>query len=74
MSAILTKKELAELLKVSQRTIDNLRKNQGLPCAVVGRSIRFTEEGIDAWLQKQHQEQNETCQIPKLLKKKPADG
>ena len=54
MTKILTKKEVAEKLRVSERTIDNLRKNQGLPYATVGGLIRFTEEDINAWLQGQN--------------------
>jgi len=53
MKDILTKEEVAKKLRVSERTIDNLRKNQGLPYATVGGLIRFTEEDIDAWLQDQ---------------------
>ena len=53
MSKILTKKEVAEKLQVSERTIDNLRKKQGLPYVMVGGLIRFTEKDINTWLQDQ---------------------
>ena len=52
MKSILTKEEVADLLRVSQRTIDNLRQ-KGLPCFNVGRSIRFAEDDITAWLRSQ---------------------
>jgi len=48
---ILTKKELAELLKVTEKTIDNLRK-KGLPCFKVGNNIRFDKNKVLEWLQK----------------------
>lgn len=48
---ILTKKELAEFLKVSEKTIDNLRKN-GLPFFRVGNNIRFDKEKVLNWLEK----------------------
>ena len=53
MGNILTKKEVAKKLRVSVRTIDNLRKNHGLPCVIMGGLIRFIEEEIDAWLRNQ---------------------
>jgi len=53
MQSILTKKEVAQILKISERTVDSLRKHQGLPYASVGRSIRFDEAAIDAWLRSQ---------------------
>ena len=53
MKTTLTKDEVAKILRVSERTIDNLRKNQGLPYATVGGLIRFTEEDINTWLRNQ---------------------
>ena len=52
-NTILTKSEVAEKLKICVRTIDNLRKSEGLPFAIIGRSIRFMEAAIDDWLQRQ---------------------
>jgi DNA binding domain, excisionase family len=53
MKTTLTKDEVAKILRVSERTIDNLRKNQGLPYVTVGGLIRFTEEDINTWLRNQ---------------------
>ena len=53
MKDILTKEEVAKKLRVSERTIDNLRKDSGLPYATVGRQIRFLEEDINTWLRNQ---------------------
>jgi excisionase family DNA binding protein len=42
---ILTKKEVAELLKVSVSTVDTLRK-QGLPSFSIGNAVRFNKEAV----------------------------
>lgn len=46
---MLTKKQLAEKLKVSVYTIDRLRK-KGLPAVKVGSNIRFDYEDVAKWL------------------------
>lgn len=46
-----TKKEIAEWLKVSQRTIDTMRTNDALPCFKVGNTIRFPLEAVTEWLE-----------------------
>jgi DNA-binding transcriptional MerR regulator len=46
---ILTKKELSKLLKVTERTIDRLRK-EGLPWFYVASDIRFYKEEVLTWL------------------------
>jgi len=71
MQSILTKKEIAQKLRISERTVDSLRKNKQLPCIPVGRSIRFLESAIDAWLQRQHQEHD--LMNPEADKEKPTD-
>ena len=53
MNATLTKEDVAKLLRVSERTIDQLRKTQGLPYFNVGRSIRFDVKDIEVWLRNQ---------------------
>lgn len=52
---ILTKKEMAELLKVNERTVDQLRK-KGLPHFKVGRNVRFKKNEALEWLENQQQE------------------
>jgi excisionase family DNA binding protein len=47
--AILTKKQLADYLKVTERTIDRLRE-EGLPCFNVGKVIRFDRDEVLKWL------------------------
>lgn len=51
---ILTKKELADLLKVTERLIDKLRE-QGLPYFNVGKNIRFNKEKVLTWLEENNQ-------------------
>jgi len=48
---ILTKKELAKLLKVTVRTIDRLR-GEGMPSFKVGNQVRFDKEDVKDWLKK----------------------
>lgn len=48
---ILTKEDLAKLLKVTVRTIDRLRK-EGLPFLKVGNQIRFDKSDVINWLKK----------------------
>lgn len=51
MSESLTKKEVADLLKCSVRSVDSLRTNDGLPCVKLGRLVRFSREAVQAWLE-----------------------
>lgn len=46
---VITKEELATFLKVTQRTIDRLRK-EGMPFFKVGTNIRFDKEEVIKWL------------------------
>lgn len=46
----LTKKELAELLKVTIRTIDRLCTHEGLPFVKFGRNVRFEKEKVLDWI------------------------
>ena len=49
---MLTRKELSELLKVSERTIDRYIK-LGMPCIKKSRAVRFELEKVMAWLNKE---------------------
>lgn len=46
---LLTRKKLAKFLDCSLRSIDNLQI-QGLPCVMVGKSPRFIEAEVIAWM------------------------
>lgn len=47
---MLNRKELADLLKVNERTIDKWVKN-GMPCIKLERFIRFDYEKVLKWLE-----------------------
>ena len=52
MQELLTMKEMAELLKVSEWTLINWRK-KGMPYKRVGRGIRFEKDKALEWVEKQ---------------------
>lgn len=48
---LLTKKELADILKVNWQTLDALRRRGGFVRAIkVGASVRFRSTDVQAWL------------------------
>lgn len=49
---ILTKKEVAALLKVSERSIDLWRQRDGLPTVKIGQVCRFYREVVLQWFEK----------------------
>lgn len=53
---ILTKEELSTYLKVTERTIDRLRK-KGMPFLKVGDSVRFKKDAVLKWLEENSQEE-----------------
>lgn len=52
-SEVLTIKEVAEYLKVNERTIYRLAANNELPGFRVGNAWRFKRSDIDTWVLKQ---------------------
>ena len=53
MSELLTKAEVANLLKLSLRSVDRLRKRGDLPALKVLTSIRFQKKDVEAYLEAQ---------------------
>jgi excisionase family DNA binding protein len=52
---ILTPKEVAEMLRVSRRRINQLVAEGQIPCVRIGkRRIRFKREAIMKWFREQH--------------------
>ena len=49
-SEILTIKEVAEYLKVRERTMCRLVTVKGIPCFKVGGTLRLRQTHIDAWI------------------------
>ena len=56
MDALLTTTELAEVWKVSEKTIYNFRKS-GMPYKMIGRSVRFEEEAVNNWMNQRKQKE-----------------
>jgi excisionase family DNA binding protein len=54
---ILTVKEVAEYLKVNERTIYRLATDKKIPAFRVGVSWRFKKEEIDTWISTQQEAQ-----------------
>ncbi|MDO4574976.1 MAG: helix-turn-helix domain-containing protein [Planctomycetia bacterium] len=48
---ILTKKEVAALLRVSERSIDLWRERDGLPTVKIGQVCRFYREAVLRWFE-----------------------
>ena len=53
-SGLLTISEVAELLKLSASTVRRLQRQRKIPFVKVGRSIRFIESDLTAYLRKRH--------------------
>ena len=51
---ILTTKEVAEYLKVNERTVYRMASAGKIPGFKVGASWRFKREEIDQWISSQH--------------------
>lgn len=52
---LLTKKEIAKFLKVSEPTIDRWRK-KGMPFIKTGKLVRFNREEVLKWFEKNNSE------------------
>lgn len=54
--SVMTKKEVARLLRVSERTVDTWRKVYGLPTMKLGQVCRFDQGEVLAWFERFRQE------------------
>lgn len=52
---LLTLAEVAEVLRVSPKTVQRLLK-RGLPCIRFGRSVRFEPKAVSRWLDARKEE------------------
>ncbi len=50
MAKLMTRREAAEYLRVTQRTIDRLRERRLLPSAKVAGVVRILQEDIESYL------------------------
>lgn len=59
----MTAEELADILKVSPRTIQRIVKRKELPAVRIGRQWRFRSEWVEDWLEKQtiHSEKEDSA-------------
>ncbi|MBK3393223.1 helix-turn-helix domain-containing protein [Psychrobacter sp. M9-54-1] len=57
-SEVLTIKEVAEYLKVNERTIYRLAASNDLPGFRVGNAWRFKRSDLEAWVLKQTEQTN----------------
>jgi excisionase family DNA binding protein len=58
-NAIMTIGEVADYLKVTERTIYRLAGAKQIPAFKVGGSWRFSKADIDGWIKRQSMEQQE---------------
>lgn len=49
MKTLLTKKEAAQRLRISVRTLDYFRQSKNLPYHLVGNQVRFVEDELERW-------------------------
>ena len=47
---LVTRRQVAEMLKVSVHTVDNYRRTKGLPFVKIGNSVRFSIPEIIEWV------------------------
>ena len=57
---IMTVKEVADYLKVNERTVYRMAAASQLPAFKVGGSWRFKRAEIELWIKEQHNQQDET--------------
>lgn len=55
---ILTLKEVAQLLKVAEKTVYTMAQNKELPAFKVRGQWRFRREDIDRWIDQQTEKKN----------------
>ena len=49
---MVTPKQAAEVLQISERTLFKLTKFDGLPAIKIGRIVRYDPEDLAAWISK----------------------
>jgi len=53
MSKVLTKEEVAAVCRVDAKTIQWWTRRRTMPFVKIGRTIRYIEEDINRWVEKQ---------------------
>ncbi|MCK5894353.1 MAG: helix-turn-helix domain-containing protein [Endozoicomonadaceae bacterium] len=57
---ILTVRQVADYLKVNERTVYRMTTTGKIPAFKVGASWRFKQTEIELWIKEQHNQQDET--------------
>jgi excisionase family DNA binding protein len=52
---LLSARETARALSVSERTLFTLTKERGLPCVRIGSRVMYRPEAVNAWLAEREQ-------------------
>lgn len=55
MGKLITSQDVQDIYKISRSTVDRWRK-EGMPCSKVGRGIRFDEDEVRKWIEKNKQD------------------
>ncbi len=50
---LLTTREAAKSLAISERTLWTLTQRGDLPCVRIGRSVRYSPRQLQAWIERQ---------------------
>ncbi|GBR74135.1 helix-turn-helix MerR-family like proteins [Candidatus Termititenax aidoneus] len=58
MPDIITKKQVAELLQVREKTVEYWTRIRAIPIVKLGRNIRYSKPDILAWLDNNRQSVN----------------
>lgn len=57
---ILTVKDVAEYLKIAQKTVYKFAVNNEIPAFKVGKAWRFKKADIDLWIESNQRKSNDT--------------
>jgi excisionase family DNA binding protein len=56
---ILTIRDVAEYLKVTEKTVYGLAQKRKIPCFKVGGQWRFRREDLDDWIKRQQEDRSD---------------
>jgi len=65
MEKLITAKEVAEILGISEKTVLGKHKKLGLPYYKVGWLLKFRASEIEEWLQNRH---SKNVPVPRVVK------
>jgi len=71
---LMTVADVAEMLKVSVRTVHALRRRDGLPGCKIGGSLRFRREDVLAWIEDCREGEDAPAPLPERRPRSDASG